>query len=164
MNIEIHNFTQNEVDSNIFNKAADNTLKFLGIDKEIEISLALIGDGRMRRLNKLYRGKNRVTDVLSFAEKSVLKYLHRAFPRLKKTDQTEDFVLPPDNINRIGEIVICLPQAKKQAKRQGHTLEKELSILMSHGLLHLLFVVHEQDEKKRQEMEAVEAKILKILY
>jgi len=59
-------------------------LKEVDIKDKTEISLAIVGDGRIRKLNKMYRGKNRVTDVLSFENKSVIPYLAKAFPRLKK--------------------------------------------------------------------------------
>ena len=84
--LEIHNFTQNEIDKKFFQRMADLVLRKTGFKGETEISLAIVGDARMRRLNKMYRGKNRVTDVLSFDNKSVLPYLAKAFPRLKPNE------------------------------------------------------------------------------
>ena len=112
---EIHNFTQNEIDEKFFRKVAEVVLKEVGIKEKIEISLAIVGDGRMRKLNKMYRGRNRVTDVLAFENKPVIPYLAKAFPRLKK-GQNLEFIEPPDGIKRLGEIILCYPQAKKQAK------------------------------------------------
>jgi len=148
--LEIHNFTQNELEDRFFQKIAEKTLKVAGIKKESEISLAIVGDGRIRKLNKIYRGKNRVTDVLSFSDKTVMPYLAKAFPKIKKG---QEFVEAPDGVNRLGEIIICYPRAKKQAKRIGHSLEKELTILLIHGILHLLGYEHE-------EMKVIEEKIL----
>lgn len=148
--LEIHNFTQNELEDRFFQKIAEKTLKVAGIKKESEISLAIVGDGRIRKLNKIYRGKNRVTDVLSFSDKTVMPYLAKAFPKMKKG---QEFIEAPDGINRLGEIIICYPRAKKQAKRIGHSLEKELTILLIHGILHLLGYEHE-------EMKVIEEKIL----
>lgn len=84
-------------------KIAEKTLKTLKI-KIPEISIVLVGDNKIKELNKKYRKTNRVTDVLAF-----------------------DY----------GEIFICLPQAKRQAKQLGHSLKKELAILLIHGILHL---------------------------
>jgi probable rRNA maturation factor len=84
-------------------KIAEKTLKTLKI-KIPEISIVLVGDDKIKELNKKYRKKNQVTDVLAF-----------------------DY----------GEIFICLPQAKRQAKQFGHSLKKELAILLIHGILHL---------------------------
>ncbi len=158
--LEIHNFTQNEIDEKLFRKTAEIVLKTVGVKDKTEISLAIVGDGRMRKLNKIYRGKNRVTDVLAFGDKTVLPYLAKAFPRLKRGRDIE-FIEPPDKINRLGEVIICYPRAKKQAKRLGHLLKKELTILLIHGILHLLGYDHEQNEQEAEEMKAMEEKILK---
>lgn len=170
--LEIHNFTQNEIDESFLNKIAEKTLeRAIAVKKttsdllrkKTEISLALVGEGRMRKLNKIYRGKNRVTDVLSFDNKSVLPYLAKAFPRLKRGADMV-FIEPPDGIKRLGEIVICYPYAKKQAKRLGNSLEKELTILLIHGILHLLGYDHEKGDCEAKEMESVEKEIFEIFY
>lgn len=148
--LEIHNFTQNKIDEKFFQQVTDIVLKTVKIKDKVEISLAIVGDGRIRKLNKMYRGENRVTDVLSFENKSVMLYLNKAFPKIKKD---QEFVDVPDRVNRLGEIVICYPRAKKQAKSLNHSLEKELTILLIHGILHLLGYKHE-------EMKAIEEKIL----
>lgn len=157
--LEIHNFTQNEIDEKLFQRVAETVLKVIGIKDKTEISLAVVGDGRMRKLNKMYRARNRVTDVLAFANKSVIPYLAKAFPRLKKGEKIE-FIEPPDNIKRLGEVILCYPRAKKQAKRLGHSLEKELTILLIHGILHLLGYEDEKGEKEAKEMKEMENKIL----
>lgn len=157
--LEIHNFTQNEIEEKFLSRVAKVALKTVGFKEKAEISLAIVGDGRIRKLNKLYRGKNRVTDVLAFENKSVLPYLAKAFPRFKK-GQNLEFIEPPDNIKRIGEVIICYPRAKKQARRLGHSLKKELTVLLIHGILHLLGYEHEQGEETALKMQEMEKKIL----
>jgi len=76
-----------------------------------EVSLILIGDRRMRNLNKQYRRQDKVTDVLSFAD-------------------GED--------NQLGEVMIDYPQIVRQAQRFGHSVWQELIFITIHGLLHLL--------------------------
>ncbi len=158
--LEIHNFTQNEIGEDFFQQITETTLKAIDLKGEIEISLAIVGDGRMRKLNKIYRGKNRVTDVLSFDNRKVIPYLSKAFPHSGKENNVK-FIDPPDGIKRLGEIIICYPEAKKQAKRLNHSLEKELTILLIHGILHLAGYDHEKDEDQVVEMEKIEKKILK---
>lgn len=158
--LEIHNFTQNEIDEKFFQKTAEKTLKIVDLKNDAEISLAIVGDGRIRKLNKMYRGKNRVTDILSFSDKSVLPYLAKAFPRLKRGKDLE-FIQAPDGVKRLGEIILCYPRAKKQAQRAGHSLEKELTILLIHGILHLLDYDHEKGESEAEEMKKLEETILK---
>lgn len=155
MILEIRNFTQNEIDEEFFRNIAEKAQKIFGLTGNIEIGLAIVGDGRIRKLNKMYRGKNRVTDVLSFASRSVIPYLAKAFPRIKKNQEIE-FIEPPDGVRHLGEIILCYPQAKKQARRLSNPLEKELSLLFVHGILHLIGYEHEnggEQEKKMKEME-----------
>lgn len=158
--LEIHNFTQNEINEKFFQKIAEKALKIVDLKNDAEISLAIVGDGRIRKLNKMYRGKNRVTDVLSFSDKSVLPYLAKAFPRLKRGRDLE-FIQAPDGVKRLGEIILCYPRAKKQAQRAGHSLEKELTILLIHGILHLLDYDHEKGEQEAEKMKRLEETILK---
>jgi probable rRNA maturation factor len=106
---EINNLTKGNIDKGFLEKVGKKVLKSLPRAKRAalnrgEISLVIVGEGRMRELNKKYRKKNKVTDVLAF-----------------------DY----------GEIFICLSQAKKQAKKMGHSLKQELAVLLIHGILHL---------------------------
>jgi len=169
MRLEIRNFTQNKIDKRFFQKITEVVLGLVAKEKKtelgkldnVEISLAFVGDGRMRKLNKIYRGHNRVTDVLSFGNKPIISYLTKAFPCLKKNQELE-FIEVPDNIKQLGEIVICYSRAKKQAKRANHSLERELTILLVHGILHLLGYGHKEGEEA-EEMERMEKMVSKSL-
>jgi len=125
--IEINNLTTSPVDESFFKKTAKMVLKEEN-KKEANLSIALVGQGRIGELNKRYRGKNRVTDILAFPNKEI----------------------------GLGEIVICLREVKKNAKKYGLTFEKELSKVLIHGILHLLGYDHEKSEilaKKMREKE-----------
>ena len=112
-------------------------------DKNIETSLNLVGEAKIKELNKKYRDKNEVTDVLSFPlEES----------RFKKHD-----ILP------LGDIFICLPFAVKESEKQSISLEKELAWLTVHGFLHLLGYDHEKSANDKKKMFRLESKILKEL-
>ena len=128
--IEINNLTTNPIDEEFLKKIAQKVL--VGEKAKEELSIALVGQGRMRALNKKYRGKNRVTDVLAF---------------------------PNDGL---GEIVICLREVKKNAKRFGSTFEKELARVLIHGILHLLGYNHEVSEEKAKEMAEIQKHYLEI--
>ncbi len=135
--IEIRNLTTGQVDEDFLRKTASKVLE--GEKKKgLEVSIAFIGQGRMRKLNKRYRGKNRVTDVLAFPAQKIGK---------------EKFVTPPKHTEGLGEVVICLREVKKNAKRFASTFEKELATCLIHGILHLLGYDHEKDEKAAKEME-----------
>jgi len=111
--------------------------------KNSEISLALVGDAAMRRLNRIYRGKDQVTDVLSFGAHDQAKNFRFCGPEY------------------LGEIIIAYPQARRQAKIAKHSLDSELSLLLTHGFLHLLGLDHEKSKKDAQLMEKLQAKIVK---
>lgn len=93
-----------------------------------EVCVALVSDARMKALNRQFRGKDKVTDVLSFPAGAARGFL--------------------------GDIVIAAGVAKKQARAAGHGLNIEIRILALHGLLHLLGYDHEEDDGKMARVEA----------
>jgi probable rRNA maturation factor len=100
-----------------------------------EVCVALVSDARMKALNRQFRGKDQVTDVLSFpsAHSTSLRARARGF---------------------LGDIVIAAGVAKKQAKAAGHGLNIEIRVLTLHGLLHLLGYDHDADDGKMARVEA----------
>jgi rRNA maturation RNase YbeY len=137
MAIEINNLTTTSIDKGFLEKVAQKVLKGERQAKN-ELSIALIGQGRMRELNKKYRKKNRATDVLAFPE------------------NTKYPLFAQSNIQNLGEIVICLREVKKNAKRYGSTFEKELARVLIHGILHLSGQDHEKSETQAQKMREKE--------
>jgi len=111
------------------------------------LSLMLVGDRFMRRLNRRYRRKDRTTDVLAFP---VRKHSARPVPRAPR--------LAPA---LLGDVVISLPQAERQAARAGHSLDRELTVLVVHGLLHLLGYDHERSAREARRMSRREALVLR---
>ena len=133
--------SQKSPNEKFFKEILDAGIKKLKLsDKKVEISLNLVGEAKIRELNKKYRGKDKVTDVLSFPlEES----------RLGKYD-----ILP------LGDIFICLPFAVKESKKQNISIEKELAWLTVHGFLHLLGYDHEKSADDKKKMSALENEIL----
>jgi len=83
------------------------------------VSILLCGDARMRRLNREFRTIDRPTDVLSF---------------------------PAGDPSFLGDVAIDVPYAARQAARRGHSLDREVQLLLAHGVLHLLGHDHETDD------------------
>jgi probable rRNA maturation factor len=111
------------------------------------LSVTICGDARMCRMNREFRGKDKTTDVLSFpAQQGV---------RNKKLSWAAPGVLP------LGDLVISLPQARRQAKQFGVSLEEEMIHLFIHGYLHLLGFDHELSLKEEKLMLKHEARLLK---
>ncbi|MFZ6017695.1 MAG: rRNA maturation RNase YbeY [Nitrospirota bacterium] len=119
-------------------------LQLLGLQRA-ELSILLINDRRMKILNRQYRGIARTTDVLSF-------------PQLP----TSYFSLPTFHLS-LGDIVINLPKAKKQASEHGLTLDEELRWLLIHGLLHLIGYDHEKSRYHKNKMRLKEKEMLDAL-
>lgn len=139
--IGIRNFTSNKIDEKFVKKIIEEILKGEGIKDEIEISIVFLGPGRMKEVNKRYKGRNRVTDILSFPETEII------FQGLK--------VGPKKVMRGLGEILICPRVLKKNTKRFNTTFKEELSRVLIHGTLHLLGYDHqeEQDRKRMEEKE-----------
>jgi len=146
---QINNLTVIEVDEVLVKKIVEIVLKGEGADESADVSIAFVGPGRMRKLNKTYRKKNRVTDVLSFANAMV------KFEKFK--------IGPTEKTEGIGEIVVCLREVAKNAKKDNNTQEQELLRVIIHGVLHLLGYDHEKNEEEARRMESMELKYVQEL-
>ncbi|MCK5044528.1 rRNA maturation RNase YbeY [Candidatus Parcubacteria bacterium] len=147
--VEINNLTTSSVDEEFIQKIIQQVLQGEGIKEEIELSLAFVGPGRMREINKRYRGKNRATDILSFPESKILMQKFK--------------IGPTEKIPGLGEMIICLREVKKNAKRMDLAFEKELTKVVIHGLLHLLGHDHEKEEAEAVKMQKKEDHYLEIV-
>ncbi|MBI2980230.1 MAG: rRNA maturation RNase YbeY [Chloroflexi bacterium] len=127
---------------------AEKVLVAQGVSPEAELGLVIVGQEKVRRLNLNYLGKDEPTDVLSFA----------MLPESADRDPAS-FVVAPDGIQHLGEVIISYPQAVLQAEEHRHSVKKEVAILIVHGVLHLLGYDHERPEDK-QKMRAREAEML----
>jgi len=113
-----------------------------------EVTIALVGDARMRTLNRTFRGVDHTTDVLSFP----------AFAGAGPTPSWARRFAPasPSVPLALGDVAIATGVASRQARAAGHTLGTELRVLALHGLLHLLGFDHDTD---RGQMARTEAKL-----
>ena len=109
-----------------------------------ELGILFVGDQRMRGLNHRYRGKDRTTDVLAFAMREA------------STPHASRFTPRP-----LGDVVISIPAAQRQARQRGRSLDEELTVLLVHGILHLCGYDHERSEKEARRMHRRERMILR---
>lgn len=114
-----------------FVKILGRASEVLKLKKKLEISVNLVGEGKIKNLNKKYRNKDKATDVLSF---------------------------PLGDGS--GDIFICLSIAKMEAKRENISVEAKLAQLTVHGFLHLLGYDHEISKASAKEMFELEGRIL----
>jgi probable rRNA maturation factor len=116
-------------------KFSEKALRNLKL-KPDSANIALITEDEIARLNKIYRKKDKPTDVLSFSAQTP-----RALPNKRQF---------------LGDIAIAPAVARRYAKKNGRSLENEICILILHGILHLLGYDHETD---RGQMDRIEHKL-----
>lgn len=114
------------------------------VDPALELSILLTSDEGIRPMNRDYRNKDKPTDVLSFGQ----GFFHHG-------RRTESGGLA----NVLGDVVISVETAQRQADERGHPLEQEMRVLVVHGIVHLLGWDHEDDAEAEQ-MEAIEWDLL----
>lgn len=113
--------------------------------KRQSFSLAFVDGPTIRKYNRAYRGKDKVTDVLSFA-------------------QADSEFIGPAEAEELGEILICLSRARSQAREYGWSLEREVCRLLIHGLAHLIGYEHEGVSRRiEQKMVRFESGVMDML-
>ena len=110
----------------------ETAFRMLDVKTNYEVDVSLVNDERIHEINRDYRGVDRVTDVISFAFEDA------------KDDKSK--INDPEIPHMLGEIFICVAQAKRQAKEIGNSEMRELRFLFTHGLLHLLGYDHMKKE------------------
>jgi probable rRNA maturation factor len=148
INILIEEDMDINIDHDMLRQAAEKVLIEENAPQNAEISLLITNQDRIQELNREYRGKDQPTDVLSFSMSSG-----------QSGERDDDFIVPPDGLKHLGEIIISYPQAELQAKESKHSIQREMAALIVHGALHILGYDHEIEEKA----PAMQAKELKIL-
>ena len=115
-----------------FKRVAELVLASEKVNPHTELSLVITGQEKIRQLNRDYLGKDRPTDVLAFA----------MVPQENEIMEVPPFVVPPDGVIHLGEVIISYPQALMQAEEYHHSVKREMAILIIHGVLHLLGYDH----------------------
>jgi len=135
----IFNTTDEEIDTTELDQVLKFACKHLKIENPL-LNVVIVDNERIREINKTYRNKDAVTDVISFA-----------FEEVKDVDY--------EDVRFLGEIYISYERCKEQASDFGHSVRREFCYLAVHGLLHLLGYDHMEEEDKKV-MRALEEEIL----
>lgn len=114
----------------------DKTLKKVGHNSNVEVSVVMVNDDTIHEYNKNYRNIDRPTDVLSFVDGEEI-----------------------DGVLSLGDIIISVDKVRSQAEDYGHSLKREYCFLVAHGFLHLLGYDHETKEEE-EEMTRLQKEIL----
>ncbi len=129
-------------------RVASQVLNVQGVSADSELSLVIVRQERIRELNVKYLGRDRPTDVIAFS----------MLPEQQRKESP--FVTPPEGPKQLGEVIISCPQAILQAQEQGHSVKREMAILVIHGILHILGYEDERPEVEPV-MRAREQEVLK---
>ncbi|HBN08072.1 MAG TPA: rRNA maturation RNase YbeY [Cyanobacteria bacterium UBA8530] len=133
------------IDEDFWSTRLSKLADMLGIDPASEVSVLFVDDEEIQELNRQYRSIDSATDVLSFPQ-----------------EEGEAFPTSPEMPHPLGDIVVSIETAIRQAKEIGNSLEREITFLLIHGLLHLLGYDHEGSED--EEMYRRQREILEDLY
>jgi len=126
--------------------AAQATLEAARVKGKVELAISVIGDRKMRELNREYRGIAQPTDVLSF-------------PYSLQTGKPKEFVTPPSKYLNFGDVIISYPQLLERAAKEDTLVDDMARQLVVHGVLHLLGYDHEKPQDA-QVMESLEDQIV----
>ena len=150
MNLIINNTTKKDLNlEKDLEKVIREVLKLENVDEEkCEISLSFVDEEKIRQLNRDFRSIDRVTDVLSFP-------IEDFFNEDRKILLEKPYLM-------LGDVVICLDVARRQAKELGHSFEREIMYLTCHSILHLLGYDHIEDNDKKI-MRAKEKEVMRNL-
>lgn len=143
MEITILNRTNEDVSQyqDFFNRIAESAEKELNLEKDLELSVTFVRSRTIHKINRDYRGIDRPTDVISFAIRD---------------DPDEEI---PEEEKDLGDLFINIDYARKQAKEYGHSYQREIGFLFTHGMLHCLGYDHMKPEDEKV-MFALQDRIL----
>lgn len=103
----------------------ERTLAQHNVKGPVEVSVAIVGDRKMRELSKQYKGEDKTRNILTFS-----------------LSEGDPVVMPTDKL-RLGDIVISYPVLIKEASKEDELVDDRMDMLVEHGMLHLLGVHHE---------------------
>jgi probable rRNA maturation factor len=139
--IQINKIFEELISSVLLESITEKIFTFLEIEPQSDLSILIDNDAVLKKLNRLYRGINQPTDVLSFES---------------------DEINPETGFASLGDIAISFPTAERQAIEANHPIENEIILLLVHAVLHLTGYDHNTKEEK-QEMWSEQQAVLDAL-
>ena len=130
INVEVDEPFAAAIDAAALEVLAAYVLQGEGVAGPVEVTIWITSEDELHRLNQTYRNVDSSTDVLSFG--------------MGDGEDELPFVSAPDQPRYLGDLAVSYPHAARQAAEYGHSLQRELSYLVTHGLLHLLGYDHEE--------------------
>ncbi|HZG60558.1 MAG TPA: rRNA maturation RNase YbeY [Anoxybacillus sp.] len=131
---ETNEVTEEQID--MIEKLLNYAAEMENVQDEAEVSVTFVDNEKIREINRDYRGKDKPTDVISFA--------------LEEMGDGEVEIVGAEIPPVLGDIIISVPKAREQAEEYGHSFMRELGFLAVHGFLHLLGYDHETEEEEKE--------------
>ena len=132
VNVIIHTDTRYPVNRKVIRKAVLDTFSEFKVESgDLEVSVAVVGSRKMKDLSSKFLKDGKTHEVLAFAQEEISQ------------SEGRGFVNPPDNILRLGDIVLCWPEVLKEASMQDSMVDDQLYFLTGHATEHLLGKHHE---------------------
>ncbi|MFH0847284.1 MAG: rRNA maturation RNase YbeY [Chloroflexota bacterium] len=147
INILIDEEFADKLDSTWLEAVATSALMLEKAPENSELGLLITTQEHIRELNKEYLGEDAPTDVLSFAMRPGEPVVSG---KERKKGEEPVFIFAPDGVKHLGEVIISYPQAEIQAREHGHSVKRELAILLIHGVLHILGYDHGESEAEQK--------------
>jgi probable rRNA maturation factor len=148
--------TFSEVDLQQLEHFANALLQAVG-RPDLELSIVLTDDETIRELNKKWRNKDKPTDVLSFPQ----NFPDRDIPEnVQPQEFVKQIISGCKNCQILGDIVVSVDTAKRQASQYGWSLNDELKRLILHGFTHLLGLDHEKNQQQERKFKEIEEYLL----
>ena len=129
--IQVRPYYRNKIPQGIIDTAAELAIQKCQ-SKEVMVGILITGDAEIQALNRDYRSMDKPTDVLSF---------------------NGNYIDPESGLEYLGDIIISVPRAKKQASDGGHSSEQEIQLLVIHGILHLSGFDHDTPVTAEKDVE-----------
>jgi len=155
IDVQVHEGLPAAVPEDLIHRVAGIALNRGRLAGPERVTVLITDDDTLRSLNREFRGVDETTDVLAFGASE--GWCDGQPPQPARTD--EAFPLPPGEQERLGDVAISYPQASRQAKTAGTSIDRELALLIAHGVLHLLGFDH-TDPRREAAMSAKTRSIL----
>lgn len=133
MDVLFENNTKEEINYRLIENVISEALRYEGVNDNAEISVTIVDNAEIRKINNKFRNIDRATDVLSFP---LIDFDNEGLP----SDGSKIY---------LGDIIISIERAKEQANEYGHSLDREVGFLTAHSMLHLLGYDHMVPEEEK---------------
>ena len=147
MDVLFENNTNEEINYKLIEKVISEALRYEGVNDNTEVSVTIVDNEEIRKINNKFRNIDRATDVLSFP----------MFEKDELDEKIKSGDFPYEDV--LGDVIISIEKVREQAEEYGHSFERELSYMLVHGFYHLIGYDHIEEEDKKI-MRPKEEKIL----